>query len=170
MADKTYSWFEPDLEHLINTATGRRLIYVSSAYSGDTKRNTHLAKAYARFVHDCGYVPIVPHLLFPQFLDEETEREAGIEAALSLLELCDEYWAFGNLTEGMVTEFKASLAMGIPNVPFTVTHLTEDGTEYLGITPSRKCDQERFTALTCERKARRALRQANAAFKGGEAK
>ena len=44
-----------------------------------------------------GYLPIAPHLLFPQFLNEGVgaERQLGISMGLELLLCCDEVWVFG---------------------------------------------------------------------------
>ena len=49
------------------------LVYICSPYSGDVKTNTEKAKDYCRFAVEKGNVPIAPHLLFPQFMDEESE-------------------------------------------------------------------------------------------------
>ena len=53
----------------------RPLVYICSPYSGDTEGNTEKARRYSRFAADASTIPIAPHLLFPQFLSEETERE-----------------------------------------------------------------------------------------------
>jgi hypothetical protein len=54
-----------------------------------------------------GCVPIAPHLLLPQFMEEETEREAAMEADLVLLSRCDEIWVCGSeISEGMAAEIK----------------------------------------------------------------
>lgn len=81
------------------------LVYVCSPYSGDVKVNTELAKAYCRYVVEQGNVPIAPHLMFPQFLDEETERELALQMDLVLMESCNEVWVFGTrVTNGMRAE------------------------------------------------------------------
>jgi hypothetical protein len=49
-------------------------------------------------------MPIAPHLLFPQFLDDNcpVEREKGLAFGLALLEKADELWVFGtHQSEGM---------------------------------------------------------------------
>ena len=56
----------------------RPLVYICSPYSGDTEGNTEKARRYSRFAADAGTIPIAPHLLLPQFLSEETERELAI--------------------------------------------------------------------------------------------
>lgn len=81
------------------------VVYICSPYSGDVKTNTALAKEYCRFAVDNGNVPIAPHLLFPQFIDEESERELALQMDLVLIEKCDELWVFGDeVTSGMKAE------------------------------------------------------------------
>lgn len=64
--------------------------------------------------YEKGYLPIAPHLLFPQFLDDEKEeeRQAGIQMGLDLLLYCDEVWVFGGITEGMLTEIAVAAGHG----------------------------------------------------------
>lgn len=56
-----------------------------------------------------GFLPIAPHLYFPQFLDEnyEQERTLGIEAGIELMQYCDEMWVYGELADGMKKEIEA---------------------------------------------------------------
>ena len=54
------------------------LVYVCSKYSGDTAANTEAARHYCRFAVDAGAIPLAPHLLFPQFMSDETERELAM--------------------------------------------------------------------------------------------
>ena len=42
-------------------------VFICSPYRGDVERNVALAKAHARFAARCGYCPVVPHLMYPQF-------------------------------------------------------------------------------------------------------
>lgn len=92
-------------------------MYVCSPYRGDEERNTRLARQYARFVYDKGFFPVVPHLYFPQFLEEqkEQERPAGMEFGLSLMLRCCEVWVFGEqMSEGMCREISYAVRHGIP--------------------------------------------------------
>ena len=61
-----------------------------------------------------GCLPIAPHLLFPQFLNEgiEEERRLGIAMGMELLALCDEVWVFGEATEGMAAEIASATEQG----------------------------------------------------------
>ena len=46
------------------------LVYICSPYAGDVEENVKQAQKYSRFAVDQGYLPITPHLLFTQFLDD----------------------------------------------------------------------------------------------------
>ena len=54
----------------------RPIVYVCSPFSGDIAGNIANARKYSRFAVEQGYIPIAPHLLFPQFLNDNdlTER------------------------------------------------------------------------------------------------
>lgn len=58
----------------------RPLVYVASAYSGDVTTNTEKAKQYCRFAMEQGQIPLVPNLMFQQFMNDEdpAERELAI--------------------------------------------------------------------------------------------
>lgn len=67
-------------------------VFICSPYRGDVKGNTEKAREYCRTAYDKGCIPVAPHLLFPQFLNEsnEQERASGIAMGLELLLDCDE--------------------------------------------------------------------------------
>lgn len=80
------------------------VVYIASAYAGDVETNTEKARKYARFAVDEGCIPIVPHLLFPQFMDEKTERDKALFFARIVMDRCLEVWVFGAPTHGMRLE------------------------------------------------------------------
>ena len=73
----------------------RPLVYICSPYAGDAEGNTEKARRYCRFAVDQGAIPIAPHLLFPQFMSEETERGLAVFMNMVLLGKCEELWVFG---------------------------------------------------------------------------
>ncbi len=92
-----------------------KLIYVCSPYSGDIEGNTIKAQTCSRYVVEQGHFPIAPHLLLPQFMDEETEREKAIELNYNLIDKVDELWVFGeDTTEGMLDEISYATTKGVP--------------------------------------------------------
>lgn len=81
------------------------MVYVCSPFSGDVEENTLKARKYCRFAVDQGVIPIAPHLLFPQFIKEETERDLALQMDMVLLAHCLELWVFGShVSEGMAAE------------------------------------------------------------------
>ena len=59
-------------------AAYRPLVYICSPYAGDTEKNTFRARVFSRFAVEKNCIPVAPHLLFPQFVDEATERWLGL--------------------------------------------------------------------------------------------
>lgn len=80
------------------------ITYIASAFSGDVDGNLEKARAYCRFALDSGVIPIAPHLLFPQFMKEDTERELAMFMDIAVLSRCKELWVFGKPTAGMQNE------------------------------------------------------------------
>lgn len=81
------------------------VVYICSPYRGDTEGNTRKAQRYSRYAVEHGYIPIAPHLLLPQFVSEETERELALFMGMVLLSKCKELWVCGDtVSEGMTAE------------------------------------------------------------------
>ena len=92
----------------------RKKVFICSPFRGDMEGNARRAAVYSRMACEEGYLPIAPHLLFPQFLNEgiEEERRLGIAMGMELLALCDEVWVFGEATEGMAAEIASATEQG----------------------------------------------------------
>jgi hypothetical protein len=91
--------------------------YICSPFKGNIARNTANAVRYCRFALDMERLPIAPHLLFPQFMNDADpdERELGISFGLRLLAGCSEVWVFGgNISRGMRREIEKAMYKGIP--------------------------------------------------------
>ncbi len=91
----------------------RPLVFICSPFAGDIQLNTCRAKRYARFAVNQRAVPVIPHLMYPRFLDEDDveQRQLGIEMVLRLLENCQEIWVFGSrISAGMKLEIEAAKA------------------------------------------------------------
>lgn len=87
------------------------LVYVCSPFSGDVEYNIEQARKYSRFAFENQTIPIAPHLLFPQFLDDTNpkEREAAMHFDYVLLGKCKEIWVFGGIiTKGMEHEIRVA--------------------------------------------------------------
>ena len=71
----------------------RPIVYICSPFAGDIENNTAAARRYSRFAVEAGYIPIAPHLLFPQFLDDSNPY--ALQAAIS-----GKQWSGYKLVEG----------------------------------------------------------------------
>ena len=93
----------------------RPLIFICSPYRGDVEPNIQNARRYCRHVYEHVGIPLAPHLLFTQFLndDDSTERRAGLCLGVEMLKRCDELWAFGQPTEGMALEIQEAMRLGV---------------------------------------------------------
>ena len=87
----------------------RPIVYICSPYAGNVLENVENARRYSRFAVDKGYIPIAPHLLFPQFLNDNNpkERQLGLFFGNALMSKCAEVWAFGDrISAGMEAEIR----------------------------------------------------------------
>ena len=87
----------------------RPIVYICSPCAGDIAGNVEAARRYSRFAVDKGYIPIAPHLLYPQFLDDADpdERELGIFFGNAIMSKCSEVWVFGSrISAGMQAEIR----------------------------------------------------------------
>ena len=87
----------------------RPIIYICSPFSGDVEGNVKAAQGYSRYAVDNGYIPVAPHLLFPQFLNDDNpaERQLGLFFGNALMSKCSEVWVFGSIiSAGMESEIK----------------------------------------------------------------
>lgn len=108
----------------------RPLVYICSPYSGNVECNVTNARIYCRYAlnNNCilctakinadlrskafalaKVLTIAPHLLFPQFMNDEKpdDRELAMFMNMVLLSKCDELWVFGNvISKGMGQEIE----------------------------------------------------------------
>lgn len=87
----------------------RPIVYVCSPFSGNVEENTANARKYCRFAVERGYIPIAPHLLYPQFLNDNdpVERELGLHFGNVLMSHCTEVWVFcETISTGMDAEIR----------------------------------------------------------------
>ena len=86
----------------------RPLVYICSPFRGDTERNISRARQFCRFALDSNAIPMAPHLLYSQFMDDNNPEERDLATHTInyvLLGKCSEVWVFGeNISEGMARE------------------------------------------------------------------
>lgn len=95
----------------------RPLVYICSPYAGDIADNTRKAREYSAFAVGKGVIPLAPHLLFPQFMDDgdPEARDLALCMATTLLGKCRELWVFGDtVSRGMALEIEKARRRRIP--------------------------------------------------------
>lgn len=98
------------------------LVFICSPFAGDMVRNAERTRAYCRFAVSKNCIPIAPHLLFPQFMEEAdpAQRELGIFFGLVLQSKCKEVWVFGRIiSKGMAVEIQKANERQLPIRYFT---------------------------------------------------
>lgn len=102
----------------------RPFVYICSPFSGDVAANTEKTRHYCRFAVARGYIPIAPHLFFPQFMNDASREECNLALFMdiALLTKCVELWVFGStISKGMAREIAKAESRGM-----TVRYFDED--------------------------------------------
>ena len=90
-------------------AAFKPLVYICSPFSGDIENNNKRTQAFCRFALDKGNIPLAPHLMFPQFMNDkdEKERDLAIFMDIILMGKCQEVWVLGDvISRGMSIEIE----------------------------------------------------------------
>lgn len=105
------------IEKEVKKSTFKPLVFICSPFAGDVDYNISKARGYSRFAVVKNCIPIAPHLLFPQFMDDDdaAERNAGLFMGMVLMSKCQEVWCFGSkITKGMSVELEKAKKRKIP--------------------------------------------------------
>ena len=79
-----------------------RLVYISSPLRGDVERNIQRARDYCAYAASCGVIPLAPHTIFTQYLDD-------------LMWRCDDLWVLGGtISSGMREEIELAKKLYMP--------------------------------------------------------
>lgn len=101
----------------LTESMSRPLTYICSPYSGDVQANTALARQFCSFAIAAGQIPLAPHLLFPQFMNDHDpdERELAMCFNKVLLSRCDGVWVYtGRVSRGMRAEIEWARELELP--------------------------------------------------------
>ena len=94
-----------------------RLVYISSPLRGDMEKNMEKAKDYCAYAASCGVIPLAPHTIFTQYLNDAVpeQREQGLQMGRDLMWRCDELWVMGNtISSGMREEIELAKKFFLP--------------------------------------------------------
>lgn len=95
----------------------RPLVYICSPYSGDVEANVELARRFCRVAVQRRTIPVAPHLLFPQFMDDAVpgERELALFMNRIVLSRMDAIWVYADrISTGMRQEIEWAYVQGTP--------------------------------------------------------
>lgn len=93
----------------------RPVVYICSPLSGAVEVNQAKARGYCRFAVDSGYIPLAPHIYFPQFMSDRNPQERNLAMFMDivLLSKCAELWVFGEtISKGMSIEIEKAKRKG----------------------------------------------------------
>lgn len=97
-----------------NTNEQRKIAYICAPYAGDVEKNKKTAIDFGKMAHEKGFLPIIPHLLFP-YLDDEKDREEAMSMCLEVVERCDVLLISSDvITNGMKSEIDIAKKNGMP--------------------------------------------------------
>lgn len=106
----TYGAFKNIDKEEKRKARFRPIVYICSPYAGSNKKqNIANAQRYCQFAVESGYLPIAPHLYFPQFMDNSNLRDYHTAIFMNnvLMSKCAEVWVFGDIvSNGMAAEIR----------------------------------------------------------------
>ena len=112
-----------------------RLCFLASPLAGDTQSNIALAQTLSAELCAKNVMPIAPHLLCTQFLDDTkpSERQLGLKIAMRLLPHCQVLLVYTPLgiAKGMQSELTAAMTLRLPifeissHSPLTLSEGTE---------------------------------------------
>ncbi|MHB1455108.1 MAG: DUF7768 domain-containing protein [Saccharofermentanales bacterium] len=98
------------------------MVFICSPFAGDTEHNLTRARGYCRFAVSKNAIPVAPHMIFPQFMDDDDpeQRKTAIDMGLVLMSNCREVWCFGSrISNGMAVEIENAKNLRIPIRYFT---------------------------------------------------
>lgn len=132
----------------LHPQAGRKVFIISQYHSEEPARvefNRRFASAMAyNLVTEYGDVPIVPHLYFTQFMnDEGWERDFGIEAGHLMMRMCDSAMLAtidGRISEGMKADLEyLTVQLGIQ--PEKVNLTEAQASRYIEETEKRRYEE-----------------------------
>jgi hypothetical protein len=91
-------------------------------YPAYSKRNFYLQTHISQFCLDAKVVPLNPFMLFRYFLGDSVTRESVYLANNNIVRICDEVWAFGEISDGVLAEIKLKSDQGKPVQYFKINN------------------------------------------------
>ena len=93
----------------------RPLVYSCAPFAGDVETNAERTRRFCRYAVDSGRIPLAPHLMFPQFMDDDKPKERALALFMDtvLMSKCRELWVLADvITAGMRLEIDTAERRG----------------------------------------------------------
>lgn len=87
-----------------------------------SKKHFYLRMLIVKFVLEQGVVPLNPFMAFDYFLADTIDRNLIRIANNNLVDLADELWVFGSISNGVMAEIKQVQAQGKKIRYFAIEH------------------------------------------------
>ena len=95
----------------------RPLVYICSPYAGDVEANVEVARRFCAHAVARRKIPLAPHLLFPQFMDDNASDARGLAMFFNrvLLSKCEAIWVYtARVSVGMRAEIEWAHHLELP--------------------------------------------------------
>ena len=95
----------------------RPLVYICSPYAGDTETNVEIAREFCATAVARRVIPLAPHLLFPQFMNDTdpADHELAMFFNRVLLSKCEAIWVYtARVSVGMRAEIEWAHHLELP--------------------------------------------------------
>ncbi len=106
-----------------------KMVYICSPLRGDPEGNIKKAIEYCSYASEQGVIPLAPHTIFTQFLNDDIaqQRQKGLSLGLELLKRCDELWVCGGvISEGMNAEIETAKQLNISTRHISDSQITQN--------------------------------------------
>ena len=90
-----------------------------TVYTSHSKHNYYAKQIISAFVLRQGFIPLNPFMNWGYFLDDLVERNLIRDANTRLIEMSDEIWQFGEISNGCYHELLLGIEQGMPIKFFT---------------------------------------------------
>lgn len=93
---------------------------MKTIYTAFSKHNYYARNFVSAYVLEQDLLPLNPFMNWGYFLDDLVERDIVRKANVELIKKSDEFWQFGEISNGCYAEIKMAMELGMPIKFFTL--------------------------------------------------
>ena len=90
-----------------------------------SRQNFYLREFIVKFILEQGCTPVSAFMMFSYFLLDSVERKKLIDANNDLVEISDEVWVFGEISQGVAEEVKLARSLAKPVKCFSIKAVSD---------------------------------------------